>query len=143
MACDLPGLDAATLGTLVDTVRTSGVAAALGVDAAGHEQYLLAAWDRRALAARLARLEASGGTAGRPVRALFAPVDGGAGGGETHDHDDDNSSTPSSSTCPWATPRTTSTPGPTWPDADRWRSPTSAPSWPRRWIPCRRCIARL
>ncbi|MGX1767127.1 NTP transferase domain-containing protein [Dietzia sp. NPDC055343] len=71
VACDLPELDAGTLRALVDAVRTSGAAAALGVDAAGHEQYLLAAWDRRALAARLARLEATVGTAGRAVRALY------------------------------------------------------------------------
>ena len=71
VACDLPDLDAATLGSLVDTVRTSSVAAALGVDAAGRDQFLLAAWDRRALAARLGVLERSGGVGGRPVRALY------------------------------------------------------------------------
>src|SRR5690606_24952476 len=36
-----------------------------------HDQYLLAAWDRRALAARLAALETSGGVGGRPVRTLY------------------------------------------------------------------------
>ena len=75
VACDLPGLEAATLRALVDAVRSSGSAAALGVDAAGNDQYLLAAWDRRALAARLARLDDSGGPAGRPVRALYTPSD--------------------------------------------------------------------
>ncbi|WP_299023125.1 NTP transferase domain-containing protein [uncultured Dietzia sp.] len=78
VACDLPGLDAETLAALVDSVRTaraesapSTFSAALGVDATGHDQYLLAAWDRRALAARLDALERSGGVGGRPVRALY------------------------------------------------------------------------
>ena len=82
VACDLPDLDAATLRALVAALRrpaASTTAAgevsvprvALAVDAAGHDQYLLAAWDRRALAARLAALEASGGVGGRAVRALY------------------------------------------------------------------------
>ncbi|MGN0101481.1 MAG: NTP transferase domain-containing protein [Dietzia sp.] len=82
VACDLPDLDAATLRALVAALRrpaASTTAAgevsvprvALAVDAAGHDQYLLAAWDRRALAARLAALDASGGVGGRAVRALY------------------------------------------------------------------------
>jgi molybdopterin biosynthesis enzyme/molybdopterin-guanine dinucleotide biosynthesis protein A len=75
VACDLPGLDAATLRALLAALRpaatTHAPGAALAVDVAGHDQYLLAAWDRRALAARLAALEASGGVGGRPVRALY------------------------------------------------------------------------
>lgn len=73
VACDLPDLDAATLRALVAALRGSagGGRAALTVDAAGHDQYLLAAWDRRALAARLDALERSGGLVGRPVRALY------------------------------------------------------------------------
>ena len=103
VACDLPGLDADTLAALVEALlraraeasRGAAPAVALGVDASGREQYLLAAWDRRALAARLDRLEAAGGLAGRPVRALFAPGGDGAGGrvdageGRTDDVDDD------------------------------------------------------
>ncbi|GLB64436.1 hypothetical protein NCCP2495_23150 [Dietzia sp. NCCP-2495] len=90
VACDLPGLDDDTLRRLVDTLREArvtararatggaraaggaGAVAALGVDAAGHDQYLLAAWDRPALAARLDRFRAEGGVAGRAVRALYA-----------------------------------------------------------------------
>ena len=56
VACDLPGLDADTLRSLVGALRDArdrGAAAALGVDPTGHDQFLLAAWDRRALAARL------------------------------------------------------------------------------------------
>ena len=73
VACDLPDLDADTLRSLVSTLRGADgdVAAALAVDAAGRDQYLLAAWDRRALAARLDALERSGGLGGRPVRALY------------------------------------------------------------------------
>ena len=86
VACDLPGLDADTLRALVAAARESGAgqglgldrpaaggraAAALGLDAAGHDQYLLAAWDRRALATRLAELRGSGGVGGLPVRALY------------------------------------------------------------------------
>ncbi|TCW23918.1 NTP transferase domain-containing protein [Dietzia cinnamea] len=82
VACDLPDLDAATLRALLAALRrptasTTGAGevsasrAALAVDAAGRDQYLLAAWDRRALAARLAALEASGGVGGRAVRALY------------------------------------------------------------------------
>lgn len=75
VACDLPDLDAATLRALVAALRRpapgSAPRVALAVDAAGHDQYLLAAWDRRALAARLAVLEASGGVGGRAVRALY------------------------------------------------------------------------
>lgn len=82
VACDLPDLDAATLRALLAALRrpaasTTGAGevsaprAALAVDAAGHDQFLLAAWDRRALAARLAALEASGGVGGRAVRALY------------------------------------------------------------------------
>lgn len=78
--CDLPGLDASTLRSLVDALTTArgdegpGRAApvvALGVDPTGHDQYLLAAWDRRALAARLDDLERAGGVGGRAVRGLF------------------------------------------------------------------------
>ena len=98
VACDLPGLDADTLTRLVGAARTPGAAAALGVDAAGRDQYLLAAWDRRALAARLAHFEATGGVAGRPVRALYPPGSDGAvagaggdeGGGAVGEYDDDN-----------------------------------------------------
>ncbi|TCJ79357.1 UNVERIFIED_ORG: molybdopterin biosynthesis enzyme [Dietzia maris] len=75
VACDLPDLDAATLRALLAALRpaatTHAPGAALAVDVAGHDQYLLAAWDRRALAARLAALEADGGVGGRPVRALY------------------------------------------------------------------------
>lgn len=73
VACDLPDLDAATLTSLVDAVRAAppSTSAALGVDTAGRDQFLLAAWDRRALAARLAVLERSGGVGGRAVRALY------------------------------------------------------------------------
>ncbi|WP_244192496.1 NTP transferase domain-containing protein [Dietzia lutea] len=82
VACDLPDLDAATLRSLVAALRrpaapttapgeVTAPRVALAVDAAGRDQYLLAAWDRRALAARLAALEASGGVGGRAVRALF------------------------------------------------------------------------
>lgn len=74
VACDLPDLDAATLGALVAALRTPTdvrPGAALAVDADGRDQYLLAAWDRRALAARLALLEASGGVGGRPARVVY------------------------------------------------------------------------
>ncbi len=72
VACDLPDLDAATLSSLVDALRASpAISAALAVDPAGHDQFLLAAWDRRALAARLDTLEQSGGVGERPVRALY------------------------------------------------------------------------
>ena len=78
VACDLPGLDADTLRSLVGALRDAparGAAAALGVDATGHDQFLLAAWGRRALAARLGGLEAAGSVAGRPVRALYDDAD--------------------------------------------------------------------
>lgn len=78
VACDLPGLDADTLRSLVGALRDArdrGAAAALGVDPTGHDQFLLAAWDRRALAARLNRLAAGGGVAGLPVRALYDAVE--------------------------------------------------------------------
>ncbi|MDX2357911.1 NTP transferase domain-containing protein [Dietzia sp. PP-33] len=68
VACDLPDLDADTLRSLVASLCGP---AALAVDAAGRDQYLLAAWDRRALAARLSALERSGGLAGRSVRSLY------------------------------------------------------------------------
>ena len=72
VACDLPDLDAGTLSALVDTLRAApAMSAALAVDPDGHDQFLLAAWDRRALAARLDTLERSGGVGGRPVRALY------------------------------------------------------------------------
>lgn len=75
VACDLPDLDADTLRSLVAALGGTGggarPAAALAVDAAGRDQYVLAAWDRRALAARLAALERSGGVGGRPVRTLY------------------------------------------------------------------------
>lgn len=74
VACDLPDLDADTLRALVSPLRGSAggrPAAVLAVDAAGRDQYLLAAWDRRALAARLVVLERSGGLGGRPVRTLY------------------------------------------------------------------------
>lgn len=98
VACDLPGLDAATLGSLVADLRAArgeasrgaSPAVALGVDASGHDQYLLAAWDRRALAARLGALEQSGGVGGRPVRALYEPGGGGAGAGNGGHHDSAN-----------------------------------------------------
>src|SRR5699024_3609357 len=73
-ACDLPDLDAATLRSLLTALRPAtspAPGAALAVDATGHDQFLLAAWDRRALAARLAALETSGGVGGRPVRTLY------------------------------------------------------------------------
>ena len=90
--CDLPGLDAATLRSLIDALTTTrgdvpttapgdgetgrdgAPSVALGVDPTGHDQYLLAAWDRRALASRLDALERDGGVGGRAVRALFPGV---------------------------------------------------------------------
>lgn len=84
VACDLPDLDAATLRALVGAVGTVDAApapaAALAVDADGRDQYLLAAWRRPVLAARLAALEGAGGPAGRRVRDLYHDSD---------DHDDD------------------------------------------------------
>ncbi|WP_314037658.1 NTP transferase domain-containing protein [Dietzia sp. CH92] len=86
VACDLPDLDAATLRALVAALRRpargSAPRVALAVDDAGRDQYLLAAWDRRALAARLAALEASGGVGGRAVRSLYD------GGIDDHGYDD-------------------------------------------------------
>ena len=75
--CDLPDLDAATLGRLVAALRRPAApdgdppAAALAVDTEGRDQYLLAAWHRRALAARLDALERGGGVGGRSVRTLY------------------------------------------------------------------------
>ncbi|WP_255583374.1 NTP transferase domain-containing protein [Dietzia sp. ANT_WB102] len=75
VACDLPDLDAATLRDLLDALRPHPAShrpgAALAVDAAGRDQYLLAAWDRRALTSRVTALERSGGVGGRAVRALY------------------------------------------------------------------------
>lgn len=69
VSCDLPDLDAATLRALVDAVGP-GTSAALAVDAAGRDQYLLAAWGRRALAARISDVRPDDGS-GAPVRALY------------------------------------------------------------------------
>lgn len=76
LACDLPDLDADTLRSLLGALTPSDVpapATALAVDPHGRDQYLLAAWDRHALAARIAVTESSGGDgrAGRSVRSLY------------------------------------------------------------------------
>lgn len=55
LAADLPLLDAATVGRLVAAVPPDG--AALLVDAEGHEQYLLGAYDRAALVAAVAEVD--------------------------------------------------------------------------------------
>ncbi|WP_216693360.1 NTP transferase domain-containing protein [Dietzia psychralcaliphila] len=78
VACDLPDLDADTLRSLVAALRLPAASgsdrrptAALAVDADGRDQYLLAVWDRRALATRLDAVQRSGRAGGRPVRALY------------------------------------------------------------------------
>lgn len=70
LACDLPDLDAEALHDLLAALDAApaGTDAAVGVDAAGRDQVLLAAWRRPALAGRLAAL---GDPAGRPVHALY------------------------------------------------------------------------
>lgn len=55
LAADLPLLDAATVERLVAAVPPGG--AALLVDTGGHEQYLLGAYDRSALAAAVAEMD--------------------------------------------------------------------------------------
>lgn len=83
LACDLPDLDAATLRALLDALSSSPsssptASAALAVDAGGRDQYLLAAWDRCALAARISASEpgprsseGGDGLVGRSVRSLY------------------------------------------------------------------------
>lgn len=74
LPCDLPALDADTLRALLSALGVpgddAGPGAAIGVDATGRDQYLLAAWGRHALAARVAEVERSDGS-GAPVRALY------------------------------------------------------------------------
>lgn len=76
LACDLPDLDADTLRSLLGALTPSVVptpAAALAVDLEGRDQYLLAAWDRLALAARVAVAGSpkGDGRVGRSVRSLY------------------------------------------------------------------------
>lgn len=70
LACDLPDLDAEAVHDLLAALDAApaGTDAAVGVDASGRDQVLLAAWRRPALAGRLAAL---GDPAGRPVHALY------------------------------------------------------------------------
>ena len=72
LPCDLPDLDADTLRTLLASLASAGSAtsAALAVDPRGRDQYLLAAWDRRALTRRIAAIARRGG-APPPVRVLY------------------------------------------------------------------------
>ena len=70
LACDLPDLDTGSIAALLDALGDHEVA--LGTDSGGREQYLLAAWDRAAVEARL---RAIGAPEGLPVRRLFEVAD--------------------------------------------------------------------
>ncbi|MGN6331019.1 MAG: molybdenum cofactor guanylyltransferase [Motilibacteraceae bacterium] len=72
LAADLPLLDAATVDRLVAAVPAGG--AALLVDAGGHEQYLLGAYDRTALAAAVAEVEPHRGIKHVVARLAVVPV---------------------------------------------------------------------